>query len=494
MHITAAPHRDTVAPAHPARTATLVLMSGMPGTGRRELAARLARERGWALLNKDVVTRALAEVGIADKLAAYTVIFRLAALNLGNGMSTVLDGSFSLPRTRTQARTVAETAGAAFVAVSCVCSDPARWQQRLASDPPVEEGWASPAFASPNSVQKRYYPFRGPHLLLDTVESLDACYARLLAYLAAQQGDGAPMQDANRPAAIKVLHAGALTRLIREGLGPAFAGETGIAVESERGHSVALATAIRAGEQTGDLYMSADASVNATLTGARNGDLVRWYVTIARNAIVRAYSPISAHVADFERARQGIIPWYDVLTKPGVRLVRNDPNDDPGGYYALFVCQLAERHYGVPGLAGRILSAPGNREQVGQPDFGRLTRGEVDAFLVYRTGAIDSGLPFIELPDAINLSDPAHAESYAQAGYTTTTGLHLRGVPIRFSATVLTHAAHPGAAARFLSFVLSPAGQELVRAHHFLPSPAPVGGDADAMPSDVARFIQGRLD
>jgi molybdate/tungstate transport system substrate-binding protein len=290
-----------------------------------------------------------------------------------------------------------------------------------------------------------------------------------------------------------VLHAGALTRLIERGIGPAFEHETGIPVVSERGHSVALATAIRTGAKTGDIFMSADASVNATLMGAASGDLARWYVAFARNAIVLAYSPASAHAADFERARQGIIPWHAALTKPGVRLMRNNPNDDPGGYYALFVCQLAEIASGIPGLARRILGAPTNPAQVGQPDFGKLARGEADAFLVYRTGAVDAALPFIDLPDAINLSDPARAETYARADYTTTAGLHLRGVPIYFTATVLTRAAQPDAATRFLSFLLSSAGQELVGAYHFLPSPMLVGGDAAAMPQALVPLTQGML-
>lgn len=284
------------------------------------------------------------------------------------------------------------------------------------------------------------------------------------------------MPDAGHPAdAIRLLHAGALTRLVERGLGPAFERETGIPVVSERGHSVALATAIRAGAKVGDIFMSADASVNAMLKGVMNGDLVRWYVAFARNAIVLAYSLASAHAADFERARQGAIPWYEVLTKPGVRLVRNDPNDDPGGYYALFVCQLAEAHYSIPGLAHRILGDPTNPAQIGRPDFGRLARGEVDAFLVYRTGAIDSALPYIDLPDAINLSTPAHAETYARASYTTTAGLRLRGVPIRFTATVLTDAAQPEAATRFLTFLLSSAGQELVGSYPFPAEPSTGG-------------------
>jgi len=300
-------------------------------------------------------------------------------------------------------------------------------------------------------------------------------------------------KSTTRGAAIRALHAGALTNLVQRGLAPAFERETGIAMQIERGHSVALALAIKDGSKAGDLFMSADASVNATLMGAENGDLVRWYVTFARNAIVLAYSPKSAHLVDFERAREGKIPWYEVLTQPGVRLVCNDPNDDPGGYYALFVCQLAEDHYGLPGLARQILGDAANPAQVGRPDFGRLASGEIDAFLVYLTGAIDSGLPYIDLPDAINLGDPAHEATYARAEYTTTAGLRLRGVPIRFTATVLTGAPQPDAATRFLAFVLSSAGQELVRAHHFLPSPALAGGDVSMMPEELAPFLRGTL-
>ncbi len=290
---------------------------------------------------------------------------------------------------------------------------------------------------------------------------------------------------------ITILHAGALTNLVQRGLAPAFERETGVAMRSERGHSVALAQAIKNGSTAGDLFMSADASVNATLMGAENGDLVRWYIAFARNAIVLAYSPKSAHIADFARARDGLMPWYEVLTKPGVRLVRNDPNDDPGGYYALFVCQLAEAHYGIPGLARQILGDATNPAQVDRPDFVRLTSGEIDAFLVYRSAAIDSGLPYIDLPDAVNLSDPAQAATYARAHYTTTAGLILRGVPIRFTATVLTRATQPDAAARFLAYLLSPAGQQLIRAYHFLASPALAGGDMTAIPGTLSAMIAG---
>ncbi len=197
------------------------------------------------------------------------------------------------------------------------------------------------------------------------------------------------------------------------------------------------------------------------------------------------------HDADFERARQGAMRWYEILTTPGVQLVRNDPNDDPGGYYALFVCQLAEAHYRIPGLARRILGDASNPAQVGRPGFARLARGEVDAFLVYRTAAIDSGLPYLDLPDAINLGNAAYAETYAKAAYTTTTGITFRGVPIHFTATVLRGANQPDLATRFLTFVLSPAGQRLVREYHFLPSAVRVGGDKRSVPDELVPHIEG---
>lgn len=188
-------HVETAERQRPARVTTLVLMSGLPGTGRSELAARLARERGWALFTKETVTRSLAEVEIAHKLAAYTVMFGLAGLNLRNGMSVVLDAAFSLPRTRTQARKVAQAHGASFAAISCLCSDTDRWRQQLAVHPPPPEGWTSPAFVSPEYIQKRYYPWRGPHLPLDMLGSLDECYQRLMVYLDGAREAGAGESD-----------------------------------------------------------------------------------------------------------------------------------------------------------------------------------------------------------------------------------------------------------------------------------------------------------
>ena len=290
---------------------------------------------------------------------------------------------------------------------------------------------------------------------------------------------------------LTVLHAGALTSLVGRGLGPAFEREAGIPVLAERGHSVALADGIKDGSRVGDLFMSADAAVNESLIGAANGDHLRWFVAFARNAVVLAYSPVGPRRADFERVKTGVLPWYEALGQPGLRLRRNDPDDDPMGYYTVLVCQLAEEYHAQLGLQRRVLGEPRNPEQLAQADPGGLANGTIDAMFLYRSAALGAGLPFLDLPDAINLGNPDFAETYARASHTTADGRVFRGRPIRFSAAPLTRATQPEAAERFLAFLLGPAGRELTATHHFSPGPVLVGGDRAAVPGALRSQIEG---
>jgi ABC-type molybdate transport system substrate-binding protein len=60
----------------------------------------------------------------------------------------------------------------------------------------------------------------------------------------------------------------------------------------------------------GDLFMSADASVNRTIMGASNGNWVDWSTVFARNEVVLAYSPTNTFATQFDQARNGRTPWY----------------------------------------------------------------------------------------------------------------------------------------------------------------------------------------
>lgn len=292
---------------------------------------------------------------------------------------------------------------------------------------------------------------------------------------------------------VRVLHAGSLTNLVSLSLTPAFEKNCGADVTNLGGPAVGIANSIKDGSATGSVYMSADANVNRQLMGKKNGDWVRWYLTFARNAEVINYTPESKFFADLEQARLGKVPWYEVVSQPGFVLGRTDPNTDPGGYYAVMVAQLAQRHYKIPGLKKKVLGSTMNPDQVlAAPEFTKTVSGKTpDANFGYVSSAKDKKLHYIALPKQINLSAPKYATFYNKVSFTNAKGVTLRGAPIYDSVTVLQRSKYRRAAIDFVRFLLSPRGHELVLSRGFLPGKVLLGGDRGAVPKDLRRFIDG---
>jgi hypothetical protein len=113
-----------------------------------------------------------------------------------------------------------------------------------------------------------------------------------------------------------------------------------------------------------------------------------------------------------------------------------------------------------------------NPAQVNRMNITQIEQGEIDALFLYVSAARDLALPYLILPDEINLGNPAMAPSYEGVQFTNDKGQTFHGEPISFSAAVLKNTSNPHAAYNFIGFLLSPTGQKLVQAAHFLPSPA----------------------
>lgn len=74
---------------------TLVVMSGLPGSGKTNLAAALARELRCALVSVDTVERGLHTAGVDPRqpvgLAAYAVANEVVGVQLALGHAVVAD-------------------------------------------------------------------------------------------------------------------------------------------------------------------------------------------------------------------------------------------------------------------------------------------------------------------------------------------------------------------------------------------------------------------
>jgi len=105
----------------------LLLVGGLPGTGKSTLAKGIAGETGWNLLSSDEVRRdlALGEDRYAPEAVAavYDELLRRAARLLDAGLSVVLDATWTGADRRAAAARLAEQGGAELVELCCTCDD-----------------------------------------------------------------------------------------------------------------------------------------------------------------------------------------------------------------------------------------------------------------------------------------------------------------------------------------------------------------------------------
>lgn len=147
----------------------------------------------------------------------------------------------------------------------------------------------------------------------------------------------------------------------------------------------------------------------------------------ATNALVVAVDPDSARAAAIRD------DWAAALAREEVRVGRTDPQIDPLGYRTILALKLAER----TGLADRREILDGSTV-LPETELARaLGSGKLDAAFTYRNMAVERGLPFVDLPDGVDFSDPARAETYGSVSLQLSDRT-VRGTPIRYAAAATT--------------------------------------------------------
>lgn len=246
---------------------------------------------------------------------------------------------------------------------------------------------------------------------------------------------------------VDVLAAGSLLGAFDERVGPAFAAASAFDYRGEYRGSNAVVRLVDADQKNPDVVVVADPSLlRESAIAARVG----WDVTFATNELGIAYAPETRVGRRLDDGQ----PWYRVLANSDAAIGRTDPNIDPLGYRTLMLFDLASRYYDRPELAtelrdNSVIAARESHLLAG------IEGGSRPAAFCYRNMAADHGLPFVELPVELNFADPAQADHYATASYTTDRGTIVRGGPISYAATVPNSADRPAAGREFVRFLLS---------------------------------------
>ncbi|OLP57784.1 kinase [Xaviernesmea oryzae] len=147
----------------------LIILGGLPGSGKSTIAHSLARKTGACYLRLDTVEQAIRAARPPESNdvgpEGYMALYALASDNLQLGQNVIVDSVNAIEVTRSAFRRVATDVGKGFVEIEIICSDAATHRQRAATRMPVSDGHRLPTW---EEIQTRRFERWSPDLRLDS--------------------------------------------------------------------------------------------------------------------------------------------------------------------------------------------------------------------------------------------------------------------------------------------------------------------------------------
>jgi len=291
---------------------------------------------------------------------------------------------------------------------------------------------------------------------------------------------------------ISVMYAGSLVNVFENEIKLAFQNLTGYNFIGEAKGSVQISNMILDGFRKPDVFVSADTTPIERLIN-HNPPLANWLVKFGSAELVIAYNPKSPFASDLLKASKGEIPWYKVLEKKGLKFGRTDPELDPKGYYTVIAAKLANIYYNDSTIKDRIfLGEDRNKKQIFPEEILKsiLDSGQIDATASYKHEAIAKGLPYISLPDQINLSEPTYTNYYNKTSYKLGTGETILGSPIYFSFTIPNTVENIEGAINFTKFLVSEKGKKILEQVGLDPIKPILQGDSHQLEPEILPLVK----
>jgi len=154
-------------------------------------------------------------------------------------------------------------------------------------------------------------------------------------------------------AELTIFHAGSLSVPFREVSALFEQRHPGVTIKAEAAGSRDCARKISDLGRSCDVFGSADYKVVENLLMPEHAD---FNIRFATNEMAIVYTPKSNRADEIN-----LTNWYNILLGDDVTFGRSDPNSDPCGYRTVMVFQLAQKHYGVPGLAEALTEKDGDK-------------------------------------------------------------------------------------------------------------------------------------
>ena len=175
-------------------TLMIIIMAGLPGTGKSTLARALAQRLQGAILDKDTIRASLfqpayVEYSVSQDDFCQEIMLQTAGylLTKDAGLHVLLDGrTFSRRYQRERVVEFCSQVGTRWAMLECVCSEATALAR-------VKEAMEANSHFAANRTPKLYRDIRNawepidhPRLVIDTDADLELCVDRALHYLTAE--------------------------------------------------------------------------------------------------------------------------------------------------------------------------------------------------------------------------------------------------------------------------------------------------------------------
>jgi molybdate/tungstate transport system substrate-binding protein len=272
-----------------------------------------------------------------------------------------------------------------------------------------------------------------------------------------------------------------------------------------------------------DVVATADASLLPMLMYTTNDPVsgmpyADWYIEFASNHMGIAYYTNSIYSSEITTDN-----WYEILSRPDVKVGLADPRFDAVGYRALMLYALAGDYYGQPTIftdmfKGQFTFPLGIFTENGlttvtvpeivetKSDSHIVLRGaSVELIALLESGDLDyayeyesvihqHGLDMVKLPDTLNLGEEAYQQFYStvqvEEDFQRFASVKpvFRGERIGYGITIPSNAPHPEQAALFIEFLLSSEGRAIMQKNsHPVFDPA-IGVDYANIPAGLQPY------
>ncbi len=218
-----------------------------------------------------------------------------------------------------------------------------------------------------------------------------------------------------------------------------------------------------------------------------------WFIAMASNQLNIAYTPTSKYADEINTQN-----WFEILSRPDVRVGLSDPRFDAVGYRTLMLFTLSNNFYQNKGIFSnfvhdefkypikfidnidsQLILVPEVLETRRDSHIlmrgssialiALLEAGEVDYAFEYASVIQQHGFEMLTLPDELNMGNEDMNNQYAKATvkmdfqrFATVNPVFV-GERIKYGITIPANAPHPDEAALFIAFIFSDEGQAIMQ-------------------------------